>query len=56
MEECEIVLADAELELSHGLDERCRLDVTDRAAELFAGKSWSTFLLLSRIERRRSPR
>lgn len=38
VEERKVVLADAELELPHRLDERRRLDVTDRAAELVAGE------------------
>lgn len=34
MDERKVVVSDAELELAHGLDEGCGLDVSDRATEL----------------------
>lgn len=36
-----VLVADAELELAHGLDERCRLDVSDRTTELHFHKKWT---------------
>lgn len=41
VEERKVVLADAELELAHGLDERRRLDVADGAAKLQEGEDVS---------------
>lgn len=35
VDKSEVLVSDAELELSHGFDEGCRLDITDGTAQLY---------------------
>ena len=42
MNKCEVLIANTELELPHGFDEWCRLDVADSTTKLVTGKAWIT--------------
>lgn len=47
MNECEVFVADSELELAHSFDERGGFDVTDSTPKL--QKSWATFIHQTRL-------